>query len=189
MVSMVSTVPMNEHERFMGAALAEAAVALKAGEFPVGVVLVADGDILVRASRRNSQAQSRNEIDHAEINALRILLSDYPQVEPSLVSVYSTMEPCLMCYSTLLLSGIRRFVWAYEDVMGGGTNLALQQLNPLYQAMQVELVARVRRQESLALFQQFFREHDYWQDSLLSQYTLSQHLGQQLNRPFSGESS
>lgn len=94
-----------------------------------------------------------------------------------------------MCYSTLLLSGIRRFVWAYEDVMGGGTNLALQQLNPLYQAMSVELVGSVLRQESLALFQQFFGEHDYWQDSLLSRYTLSQQLDQQFNEPFNGEAS
>lgn len=193
MMSVESTVLMNEHERFMGAALAEAGAALKAGEFPVGVVLVADGEILVRAGRRNSRAQSRNEIDHAEINALRILLREHAQVEPSRVSVYSTMEPCLMCYSTLLLSGIRRFVWAYEDVMGGGTNLALQQLTPLYQAMQVDLVAGVLRQESLALFQLFFREHDYWQDSLLSRYTLSQQLDQQSDKQVdyqpSGESA
>lgn len=81
-----------------------------------------------------------------------------------------------MCYSTLLLSGVRSFVWAYEDVMGGGTNLALQQLNPLYQAMQVQLVGGVLRQESLALFQQFFQGHDYWQDSLLARYTLDQQL-------------
>ena len=185
MMPVESTVSMNEHERFMGAALAEAAAALKAGEFPVGVVLVADGEILVRASRRNSQAQSRNEIDHAEINALRILLSDYPQVGPSRVRVYSTMEPCLMCYSTLLLSGIRRVVWAYEDVMGGGTGLDLQRLTPLYRDMQVELVASVLRQESLALFQQFFRKYDYWQDSLLASYTLSQ----QLDKALRGESS
>lgn len=169
-------VPMQEHEQYMRAALAEAELALEAGEFPVGVVLVAGGEIIVRASRRNSQAETRNEIDHAEINALRILLRDYPQVEPGRVSVYSTMEPCLMCYSTLLLSGIRRFVWAYEDVMGGGTNLALEQLNPLYQAMRVELAPAVLRRESLALFQEFFRQHDYWQDSLLARYTLGQSL-------------
>ena len=90
-----------------------------------------------------------------------------------------------MCYSTLLLSGIRRFVWAYEDVMGGGTGLDLQRLTPLYRDMQVELVASVLRQESLALFQQFFRKYDYWQDSLLASYTLSQ----QLDKALRGESS
>ena len=172
----MQSLSMYEHEAYMRAALDEAKLALDLGEFPVGVVLVADGEIVVRASRRNSQAQSRNEIDHAEINALRILVERHAQVEPSRVSVYSTMEPCLMCYSTLLLSGVRSFVWAYEDVMGGGTNLALQQLNPLYQAMQVQLVGGVLRQESLALFQQFFQGHDYWQDSLLARYTLDQQL-------------
>ena len=169
-----SSASTEEHARHMRVALAEAAAALAAGEFPVGVVFVAGGRILVRASRRNSQAQGRNEIDHAEINALRLLLSEHPQVKPGRVNVYSTLEPCLMCYSTLLLSGIRSFVWAYEDVMGGGTNLPLGRLNPLYQAMRVELVGGVRRNESVALFQQFFRKYDYWQDSLLAQYTLEQ---------------
>ncbi len=164
-----------EQARHMRAALAEAGAALDQGEFPVGVVFVAGGRILVRASRRNSRAQGRNEIDHAEINALRLLLSEHPQVEPGRVSVYSTLEPCLMCYSTLLLSGIRSFVWAYEDVMGGGTNLPLGRLNPLYRAMQVELVGGVLRSESVALFQQFFRKYDYWQGSVLARYTLEQH--------------
>ena len=67
-------------------------------------------------------------------------------------------------------------VWAYEDVMGGGTGLDLQRLAPLYRDMQVELRGQVLRRESLALFQQFFRTYDYWQGSLLASYTLEQSL-------------
>ena len=60
--------------------------------------------------------------------------------------------------------------------MGGGTNLPLTRLNPLYAAMEIEVVAAVLRQESLALFQQFFRNPDnpYWKGSLLARYTLEQ---------------
>ena len=92
------------------------------------------------------------------------------------ITVYSTMEPCLMCYSTMILNGIRKIVYAYEDVMGGGTNLPLQQLNPLYRDMNVELVPDVLRERSLSLFKRFFLNpaNNYWKDSLLSSYTLSQ---------------
>ena len=90
------------------------------------------------------------------------------------VTAYSTMEPCLMCYTTLLLSGIRRFVWAYEDIMGGGTNLPLNRLNQLYAEMQVECVPDVLRTESLVLFQDFFHRYSYWGDSDLARYTLEQ---------------
>jgi len=74
----------------------------------------------------------------------------------------------------MLLSGIRRFVWAYEDIMGGGTSLPLDQLLPLYREMQVDLVAGVLRQDSLELFGRFFQKYTYWQGSLLEQYTLEQ---------------
>ncbi|BCO09594.1 tRNA-specific adenosine deaminase [Desulfolithobacter dissulfuricans] len=159
---------------FMKLALEEAGAALAEGEFPVGCVLVADDNVLARGHRRNSRAESRNEIDHAEVVTLRRLLEEKPGIDLGRVTLYCTMEPCLMCYATMLLSGIRRFVWGYEDVMGGGTGLELNHLPPLYAAMEVELVPGVLRAESLALFRQFFKEHDYWQDSFLARYTLSQ---------------
>ena len=114
-------------------------------------------------------------MDHAEISALRALL-DRPEISPASVTVYATMEPCLMCYTTLLLNGVRRFVYAYEDIMGGGTDLALAGLKPLYRQMQVEVVPHVCRAESLKLFRAFFAnpENDYWQGSLLAEYTLKQ---------------
>ena len=163
-----------EDEKFMRQALIEALQALDAGEFPVGCVLVQGSKIIGRDRRQNSEGACTNEINHAEMVALRTLLAEYPAIDCRDITVYSTMEPCLMCYSTLLLSGVRRFVWAYEDVMGGGTGLPLQQLTPLYQDMQVELVPDVLRKESLSLFARFFERYSYHQDSLLAEYTLVQ---------------
>ncbi len=165
---------MREHEHFMTAALDGARQALIAGEFPVGCVMVAEGRIVASGYRQNSGEECRNEIDHAEILTLRRLIAEQPGLDLATVTVYSTLEPCLMCYSTMLLSGIRSFVWAYEDVMGGGANLPLYMLNTLYAQMRVHLVDRVLRAESLRLFQQFFQTGTYWQDSLLAQYTLAQ---------------
>ena len=168
---------MDVHKRFMRLALAEAETALDEGEFPVGCVFVSDNRVIAQSRRKNSGGDHANEIDHAEVLALRQLLYSSPQTDSSRITVYSTMEPCLMCYSTMLLSGIRRFVWAYEDVMGGGTNLRLKELNELYAGMTVEIVPHILRSASLALFQKFFRRYAYWQNSRLAEYTLAQSPG------------
>ncbi|MBW6519891.1 MAG: nucleoside deaminase [Desulfoarculaceae bacterium] len=166
---------MREHEVFMRLALAEAGAALAQGEFPVGCVLVHKGAVIASGQRAHSSGRV-NEMDHAEMLALRSFLDAEAAIDPQEVALYATMEPCLMCFSSLILNGIRKIVYAYEDVMGGGTNLPLSSLSPLYAAMEIEVVPAVLRQESLALFQQFFRNPDnpYWQGSLLARYTLEQ---------------
>ncbi len=162
------------HEQFMAEALKQARLALAEGEFPVGCVLVLDKVIIAHGHRQNSEGAGSNEIDHAEVVTLRRMLADQPGVDCTRITAYSTMEPCLMCYSTMLLSGIRRFVWGYEDIMGGGTSMPLARLTPRYREMEVELVSSVLRRQSLLLFGEFFRQYTYWQDSLLADYTLQQ---------------
>lgn len=166
----------NDHEKYMAEALVEAKLAFSEGEFPVGCVFVSEGEVIIRGRRKNSLESCCNEIDHAEVVALRQLIQENPEIDLSQLTVYSTMEPCLMCYSTMLLSGVRNFVWAYEDIMGGGANLPLYMLNTLYAQMKVQLTGNILREESLTLFQQFFSNSSYLQDSLLSRYTLAQEL-------------
>jgi len=166
------------HETFMRLALQQAQQALANHEFPVGAVIVAGDEPVAIGRRENSRNETANELDHAEIVALRDLLGRRPDIDRRTLTVYSTMEPCLMCYSAMLLNGIRTFVYAYEDAMGGGTGLQLMHLTPLYQTMapEVRILPHVLRQESLALFKAFFTspENNYWQGSLLADYTLAQ---------------
>ena len=86
------------------------------------------------------------------------------------------MEPCLMCLGALVLSGIGEIVYAYEDVMGGGTRCDLTKLTPLYKNFKFSIVPSVLRNESLQLFKAFFQnpKNAYWRGSLLASYTLSQ---------------
>lgn len=164
-----------EHQKYMDLALAEAEKAFAAGEFPVGCILV-HGDRVVATGGRENSGPGGNEFDHAEIVAMRQLLETNPSLDFGEVTVYSTLEPCLMCFSTLILNGFRTIVYGYEDVMGGGSKLELSQLPALYASMNVKVVAGVRRDECLRLFQDYFKNdaNDYWRDSLLSQYTLDQ---------------
>ena len=150
-------------------------LALTEGEFPVGCVLVADDEIVARGRRKNSRAQTLAELDHAEIVALRSLAASGKRWRAPLVA-YATMEPCLMCFSTLLLNGVTTVVYAFEDAMGGGTGLKLNQLPPLYRQLAPTIIGGVCRSESLALFRRFFADpgNHYWQDSLLATYTMGQ---------------
>ena len=166
---------MNQHEVFMRLALEEARMALDAGDFPVGCVIVQGREVVATGRRQNSSARI-NELDHAEVVALRSLFDKNPQADASRLTVYSTMEPCLMCYATMLVNNINHIVYGYEDAMGGGTNLPLVVLAPLYSSKKVTITDSVLRSECLALFQQFFsaESNGYLQDSLLARYTLSQ---------------
>ncbi|MBE0586009.1 MAG: nucleoside deaminase [Desulfofustis sp.] len=165
-----------DHHTPMRAALDEARQALAVGEFPVGCVVTHRGRIVARGARKNSK--DGGEIDHAEVVTVRALLAESACPPPEELVVYSTMEPCLMCFSTLLLNGFRTIVYAYEDVMGGATGLDLKALPPLYAAMDVTVIGGICRPESLALFRRFFLEdpHGYWRDSLLARSTLAQKI-------------
>ncbi len=150
--------------------------ALVEDEFPVGCVIVYDGRIMADGRRRNCNRDNGRELDHAEITALRNFSEKHNKIDMAKVTIYSTMEPCLMCFTTLLVNGITRFVYAYEDVMGGGTNLPLKMLSPLYRSLDVSITAGILRKESLELFQAFFSSTccDYLKNTLLAEYTLQQ---------------
>jgi tRNA(adenine34) deaminase len=161
---------------FMQKALEEARAALADGEFPVGCVLVGGHRILASGRRRGTTRATPNEIDHAEMVALRQLAALKADLERSHLTAYCTMEPCLMCYAALLLNGVRRIVYAYEDAMGGVTGCDFGALPALYRQNAVKVVPGVLRQESLELFKAFFAApaNHYWRNSLLAEYTLNQ---------------
>ena len=165
-----------DYEHFMRAALVEAEKALTEGEFPVGCVLVSANQIVATGSRTGTAGKSRNEIDHAEMAALRQLTNRFPDSAPSPLTAFSTMEPCLMCLGALIINRVTEIVYAYEDVMGGATSCQLSEIGPLYRNAHLKIRGKVLRDESLALFKEFFvkPENAYWQDSLLARYTLEQ---------------
>ncbi|MCF8067177.1 MAG: nucleoside deaminase [Desulfobacterales bacterium] len=165
-----------DDEKFMKLALAEAQNALAAGEFPVGCILLYKGEVLVTGARTGTTGGSANEVDHAEMVALHRLAELDGDIESKDISLYCTMEPCLMCYAAVMLAGIGRIVYAYEDAMGGGTGCDLSSLPEFYAERAPEIVHKVLRNESLCLFKKFFKNPDmnYWNGSYLADYTLRQ---------------
>lgn len=164
-----------QHEYFMELALHQAKQALAQGEFPVGCVIACNGEVLATGARKHTTKNKTNEIDHAEIMALK-KLADLDPVPETGLSLYCTMEPCLMCFAAIILNNINEVIYAYEDVMGGGTGCDLAHLTPLYRNSGVKIIPHVFREQSVELFKTFFKhpDNDYWKGSLLERYTLAQ---------------
>ncbi len=164
------------YEYYMQLALEQAERALADGEFPVGCVIATDSKILACGARQGTTGNGGNEIDHAEMVALRHLIDSEGHTDQAEMVAFCTMEPCLMCFGALILAGIDKVVFAYEDVMGGGTTCELSKLKPLYQRKPVVVVPNILRAESLKLFKIFFSNpaNSYWEKSLLAEYTLRQ---------------
>ena len=160
----------------MGKALEEARKALDSGEFPVGCVMAYENNIIVTSSRTGTTGNFINEIDHAEMAALRRLAEIKKNMDRSKIIIFCTLEPCLMCYSAILLNGIGKIVYAYEDVMGGCTRCNLTKIAPLYKERQIKIVPNILRDKSMELFKVYFenQKNTYWKDSLLARYTLRQ---------------
>ena len=164
------------YEHFMKKALDQARKALEAGEFPVGCVMVHQGRILVTGSRRGTIGNSPNEIDHAEMIALKRLTDLKVNTDNKRVILFTTLEPCLMCVGAMILNGVSEIVYAYEDIMGGGTSCDLTKLPLLYKNSRISIVPNILRKESLEIFKTFFKNpaNSYWRGSLLARYTLNQ---------------
>ena len=103
---------METDDFYMGEALAAAREGLAAGEVPVGAVVVGEGGkILARAF--NQPIALHDPTAHAEVLALRQAAALVGNYRLPGVSLYVTMEPCLMCVGALIArpgaaAGLRR---------------------------------------------------------------------------------
>ena len=171
-------IEQSENIFFMEFALQEAKKAFDRGDFPVGCIIVQHGAIVSKGSRIGTSSKTirASEIDHAEIMALKKIETLGNSFYPDKAVLFCTMEPCLMCFAAIILSGIRQIVYAYEDAMGGGTKCNLKQLPALYSESKIKVTGGVLREKSLDLFKKFFKKksNSYWKNSLLERYTIDQ---------------
>ena len=109
---MITNFHEYNHQSFMEEALKEAEEAGKRGDRPIGAVIVHNGTIISRGSNRINTMDS--ELAHAEINAMNQCAS-YLRKHARECILYTTVEPCMMCLSTITLANIRNVVFAVED--------------------------------------------------------------------------
>jgi len=102
----------------MRLALRQAELAEKAGDVPVGAILVApDGRILARG--RNRREARTDPTAHAEILALRAAAKKLGTWHLELATLYVTLEPCAMCAGAAVNARLGRLVFGAADPKAG----------------------------------------------------------------------
>jgi tRNA(Arg) A34 adenosine deaminase TadA len=93
------------HESFMHLALTEA----KKGDAPYGAVIVKDNQVV--AIGHNTVRRDNDPSAHAEINVIRSLAAKIKNPALSGYSIYTTGEPCPMCATACVWTGISEIVY------------------------------------------------------------------------------
>lgn len=141
---------------WMDEALKEAARAARAGEVPVGAVLVHNGQIMARGA--NAMVASKDATQHAEMRALKGGAYAIGDTRLTTATLYVTLEPCAMCAGAIVLSRVGRVVFgAWDDKAGMAGSVYDLLRNPRLNH-RPEVQGGVREQECGALLSAFFRE-------------------------------
>ncbi|MGH7737867.1 MAG: tRNA adenosine(34) deaminase TadA [Candidatus Tyrphobacter sp.] len=106
----------NTDEAFMQRAIELADLAAKAGDVPVGAVLVM-GDLVLEA--KNEKELRRDATAHAEMLALQEAAQRIGAWRLSEATLYVSKEPCVMCAGAILSARIHRLVYGARDPKGG----------------------------------------------------------------------
>lgn len=92
--------------------------ALEAGETPVGA-LVLRGDVILG----EGQEETRSLLDpsaHAEVQAIRAACRTLGSADLSGCTLYTTVEPCVLCAYVLRRAGMSRVVYGIPAGQAGG---------------------------------------------------------------------
>jgi tRNA(adenine34) deaminase len=143
--------------QFMYLALAEAGAAVDFDEVPVGAVVVAsDGTILAAASNRT--ITKNDPTAHAEILALRAAAEVIGNYRLTGATVYSTIEPCVMCAGALVNARVARLVYGAPDERYGAVETKFRICDSPDLNHRMEIENGVLADECRELMQTFFRK-------------------------------
>lgn len=109
-------------ETFMREALAACKRGVDAGQSPFGACIVRDGKVL--ACNHNHVWLTTDPTAHAEVFTIRQACQSLKQVHLGGATIYSTTEPCPMCFSSIHWARIGRIVYGarVEDARDFGFN-------------------------------------------------------------------
>jgi tRNA(adenine34) deaminase len=139
----------------MDLALKAAENAGKAGEVPIGCVIVRDNAMI--ASAGNSTLSDRDPTAHAEMLAIRQaarLIGSERLVDCDL---YVTLEPCAMCAAAISLARIRRLYYGAADPKGGAVESGVRFFASLTCHHVPEVYSAVGESEAAVLLREFFQ--------------------------------
>ena len=140
---------MNDDEKYMSLALAEAQKALAKDEVPIGCVIVSHGRIIGRGHNLTETLQDVTA--HAELQALTAAAQTVGGKYIPDATLYVTVEPCSMCAGAIGWAQINRIVYGVADPKRGYTVYAPRVLHP-----KATVTAGILENDCRQLIQEFF---------------------------------
>ena len=106
-----------DHSYFMKKAFEDAKYAFFKNEVPVGCVIVNNNDVISRSS--NMVELLNDSTAHAELIAITSAQNSLNSKNLDNCILYTTLEPCLMCYGAIYWSKINTVVYGASDKKRG----------------------------------------------------------------------
>ena len=139
----------------MEEAIGQARLALRAGEVPVGAVVVMGGEIVGRGW--NQVISSKDPTAHAEIVALRDAARRTGNYRLPGSEVYVTVEPCTMCAGALVHARVAALVFGAREPRSGAVVSTAQALGNPALNHRVQVTEGVAADACAALLTDFFK--------------------------------
>lgn len=140
----------------MRIAIAEADRARDLDEVPIGACIVdAEGNILAAASNRT--ITDNDPTAHAEILALRAAADKIGNYRLTGTTMYSTIEPCVMCAGALVNARVARLVFGAHDERFGGVETKFRLCDSTDLNHRIEIVSGTLANDCRELMQDFFK--------------------------------
>jgi tRNA(adenine34) deaminase len=138
-------------------ALTAARTAAQLGEVPIGACLVdVDGQLITSASNRT--ITDNDPTAHAEILVLREAARIIGNYRLTGMTVYTTIEPCVMCAGALVNARVKRLVFGAHDERFGAVETLFRLCDSEKLNHRIEITSGVLAEECRALMQDFFRK-------------------------------
>ncbi len=138
----------------MAVAIKEALAGVRQGQSPFGCAITRDGRLVARA--HNTVWETCDSTAHAEVNAIRKACAKLGTIDLSGCVLYTTCEPCPMCYSAAHWARIPKVVFGarIRDAQAAGFNELVIPAEKMrsFSRGDVELVLGFMREECRALF-------------------------------------
>jgi tRNA(adenine34) deaminase len=145
-----------DHNLFMRVALDLAITASRAGEMPVGAIMVDAGIIIGQGFNRIEM--EGDPTAHAEIIAIREAAARKGDWRLHSATLYVTVEPCIMCAAAVLHARVRRVVYGAPDKRWGGFGSLFDLAHDPRMNHECEVVSGIMEKECSQLCSDFFHQ-------------------------------
>ncbi len=150
---------INPDRKFMEIAIKEAGEIAKQGGYPIGAVIVKNGEVLTTG--RSTAKINNDPTSHAEIDAIRNATKKLTSMYLEDCVLYTTLEPCAMCTAACVWAKLKGIVYgaSMEDAINFANSIKDKNIALSYRQIKIKCKDVLDKAETkLELIENFERK-------------------------------